>query len=183
MSRLRTYLLLALLLAIFALFIALAAGAVCCAVAFFGDAQPASRGISAWDTWSRCFRIASCGAGLFTALRIAIGVTFVLHAHQPALALFDACDTTSSAACGQCADAGAVDPAAVCCAIGMRQILGRYGCSQSGLNMPGLASPASRSTGSAAGRASWDIILLESLSLYPILFSTSALRLANLDPQ
>jgi iron(III) transport system permease protein len=66
-------------------------------------------------------------------------------------------------------------------AIGMRQILGRFGVLTSVAHGLGFAESGSPIDWIGSARV-WGIILVESLSLYPILFLNVSAALANLDP-
>src|SRR5688500_5242408 len=66
-------------------------------------------------------------------------------------------------------------------AIGMRQILGRFGVLTSAAQGMGLVDPSSPVDWIGSARM-FGIILVESLALYPILFLNVSAALANLDP-
>lgn len=66
-------------------------------------------------------------------------------------------------------------------AIGLRQVLGRYGSLNLGLMKLGLLDPAHPIDWLGAG-GFWGIVLLQVLNLYPILFLNVSAAMANVDP-
>jgi iron(III) transport system permease protein len=66
-------------------------------------------------------------------------------------------------------------------AIGLRQIMARYGSLNLGLQHLGLADPAHPIDWLGAG-GFWGILLLQILNLYPILFLNLSAAMANVDP-
>jgi len=66
-------------------------------------------------------------------------------------------------------------------AIGIRHILGQYGALNSFLEVMGLLGPGETIDWLGRGRF-WGIVVLNALSLYPILYLNASASLANIDP-
>jgi iron(III) transport system permease protein len=66
-------------------------------------------------------------------------------------------------------------------AIGMRQILGRFGVLTSVVESIGIGTPGAPIDWIGSARM-WGVIVIQALSLYPILFLNVSASLANLDP-
>jgi iron(III) transport system permease protein len=181
MSQLRQYLLIALLIVIFALFLLWPLARVL-RVAFFGDAQPGETGhFSLWYLAS-VFQDRELREGLFNSARIAIGVTFVCTLISVPLAILSVrYDFIGKRVASALMLVPLILPPFVG-AIGMRQILGRFGVLTSLAQHAGLVAPGEPVDWFGGNARFIGIILLESLSLYPILFLNLSAALANLDP-
>src|SRR3954469_3513336 len=181
MARLRQYLLLALLVAIFATFLFWPLARVL-RVAFFGDAQPGQPGHFSLGYLAAVFQDRELREGLFNSARIAIGVTIVCTLTSLPLALLSVrFDFFGKRLASALMLVPLILPPFVG-AIGMRQILGRYGVLTSVAQHAGFISPGQPVDWFGGSARIFGIILLESLSLYPILFLNVSAALANIDP-
>ena len=175
------YLLLTVLIAIFAIFLIWPLFRVL-RVAFFGDAQPGASGQFSFGYLAAVFQDRELRAGLFNSGRIALGVTIFCTMISVPLALLSVrYDFFGKRLASALLLVPLILPPFVG-AIGMRQILGRFGVLTSLAQHAGLVSAGQPVDWFGGSARLFGIILLESLSLYPILFLNVSAALANLDP-
>jgi iron(III) transport system permease protein len=180
MRRTGSYLLLALVLAIFAVFLLWPIYQVV-RVAFFGVGSDPTAGGFTLGYFKAIFLDAELRQGLINSALIALGVTIVCICISVPLALLSVrYDFRGKAVVSALLLVPLILPPFVG-AIGMRQILGRMGA---------LTAIAAK-FGSVDGNTPIDwfgnarllgIVLVESLALYPILFLNVSAALANIDP-
>lgn len=186
MRRLQQSVFVLLILAIFAVFLIWPIGRVL-VVGFYGFPQPGAAGAGdTGDTFTfgyvaAIFQDAALRQGLFNSAKIAIGVTCACMLISVPLALL----SVRYAFPGKGLVSGMllvplILPPFVG-AIGMRQILGRFGALTAlaqHLGLVGAGTPVDW----FGGAKIWGVILIEALSLYPILYLNVTAALANLDP-
>ncbi|MGB7161030.1 MAG: iron ABC transporter permease [Tepidisphaeraceae bacterium] len=180
MSRLRHSIILAVILAAFAVFLIWPIFQVV-RVGFFGIPGEKGSGGFTLAYVGAIFQDHSLRQGLLNSAAIAISVTFVCTVISVPLALMSVrFNFWGKGIASALLLVPLILPPFVG-AIGMRQILGRFGVLTSVAQGVGLAEPGSPIDWIGSARM-WGIILVESLSLYPILFLNVSAALANLDP-
>src|SRR5258706_15355991 len=180
MQRVRQHLLFYLLLAIFAVFLLWPIGRVL-QVAFFGIAEGGKPGSFTFAYLAGVFADHEFRMGLMNSAIIAVCVTALCLVISVPLALM----SVRLDFCGKgVANALLLVPLILppfVGAIGMRQILGRFGVLTSVAQHMGFVPPDSPVDWFGKARIA-GIVLIEALSLYPILFLNVSASLANLDP-
>jgi iron(III) transport system permease protein len=180
MSRLRHSIILAVILAAFAVFLIWPIVQVV-RVGFFGIPGESGSGGFTLAYVGAIFQDHSLRQGLINSAAIAVSVTIVCMLISVPLALMSVrFNFWGKGIASALLLVPLILPPFVG-AIGMRQILGRFGVLTSMAQSIGLADPGSPIDWIGSARM-LGIILVESLSLYPILFLNVSAALANLDP-
>jgi len=180
MRRTGSYLLLALVLAIFAVFLLWPIYQVV-RVAFFGVGTDAGSGGFTLGYFKAIFLDADLRQGLINSALIAIGVTIVCIFISVPLALLSVrYDFRGKGVVNALLLVPLILPPFVG-AIGMRQILGRFGAMTAVAARLGFVDANTPIDWFGNARL-LGIILVESLALYPILFLNVSAALANIDP-
>jgi iron(III) transport system permease protein len=180
MHRLRHWIILALILAAFAVFLVWPIVQVV-RVGFFGIPGEPGSGDFTLAYVGAIFQDHSLRQGLINSAAIAISVTLVCMFISVPLALLSVrFNFWGKGIVSALLLVPLILPPFVG-AIGMRQILGRFGVLTSAAQGMGLVDPGSPIDWIGSARM-LGIILVESLALYPILFLNVSAALANLDP-
>jgi iron(III) transport system permease protein len=180
MSRIRHSIILAIILAAFAVFLIWPIFQVV-RVGFFGLPGEAGSGGFTLAYVGAIFQDHSLRQGLLNSAMIAVSVTIVCTLISVPLALMSVrFNFWGKGIASALLLVPLILPPFVG-AIGMRQILGRFGVLTNIAQGVGLADPGAPIDWIGSARM-WGIILVESLSLYPILFLNVSAALANLDP-
>ncbi len=181
MRTVRSYILFGLILAIFGVFLIWPICRVV-QVAFWGITEPGKApGQFTWAYLAGVFQDREFRSGLLNSATIAICVTFLCAAISVPLALMSVrLNFRGKGLVSGLLLVPLVLPPFVG-AIGMRQILGRFGAMTAVAHDLGVGTAGSPIDWMGAARM-LGIILVETLSLYPILFLNVSAALANLDP-
>ncbi|MBC8105921.1 MAG: iron ABC transporter permease [Anaerolineae bacterium] len=176
----RRHIILVLIIAIFAVFLFWPLYRIV-RVAFFGDAAPGAPSQFTFDYLLAVFQDRQLRWGLINSARIAVGVTIVSTLISLPLAWLNVrYDFPAKRILGAMLLVPLILPPFVG-AIGMRQILGRFGVLTS-LSQSAHLIPEDTPVDWFGGARFFGIILIESLSLYPILLLNISAALANIDP-
>lgn len=150
-------------------------------VAFFGIPEVGKRGTFTWAYIAAVFQDHEFRSGLLNSATIAVCVTLLCLLISVPLALLSVrLNFWGKGVANALLLVPLVLPPFVG-AIGMRQILGRFGVLTSLAQRAGLMPPDSPIDWIGRARL-MGIVLIEALSLYPILFLNVSAALANLDP-
>ncbi|CAN5622585.1 iron ABC transporter permease [soil metagenome] len=150
-------------------------------VGFFGDAAPGAPARFTFDYLLAVFQNPQLRAGLINSARIALGVTILTTLISLPLAWLNVrYDFPGKKLLSALLLVPLILPPFVG-AIGMRQILGRFGVLTS-LAQSAHLIPQDTPVDWFGGARFFGIILIESLSLYPILLLNISAALANIDP-
>lgn len=150
-------------------------------VGFFGLPGDGSSGDFTFGYVAAIFQDEALRDGLFNSAKIALGTTLLCMIISIPLAML----SVRFAFPGKSIMSGLVLVPLILPpfvgAIGMQQILGRFGALTAVMQQIGLVAPGTPVEWFGGARI-WGVILVESLSLYPILYLNVSASLANVDP-